>query len=309
MSQLVVEKILWKVRKVMSIIIIGKKSCSPIARCVLGDVADVISHIDLRMIMPALGNQEFPKANIESIIEAAKKIANQFKGQPFDRVALSTALGYKGPRTGGFNQVLADLRRFGVIDGRGDAIQATSIAQRLAVPSGPDEYSMAVLEMMNKVPLFAQLYDHYEGTVPSAEDLQTTLINLTKDNRVTVAGLVPLIRGNLAAGWSKAGPYRSSKSPGRPIEQTTAGSSESNLRESDRRVVAREPNSVDSPVIELFAGNIRLQYPFTEDGVRLMKEHFSSDLTWKTLEGEARMAARRSLIQVDSKSPMSSGAK
>ena len=142
--------------------------------------------------MPTLGQHDYPLTTVADGIENAKKIVLQFKGQSFDRKALAAALGNKSAETGAFNQRLADLRRFGVIDGRGETLQVTALAQRLAIPTNNDEFSDAVFEMMTRVPLFKLLYEHTEGKSPTEDELLATLINLTKADRASMQSALEL---------------------------------------------------------------------------------------------------------------------
>lgn len=229
--------------------------------------------------MPTIGDKEFPATNIDTAVDSAKKIAVQFKGQPFDRTALATALKYKSASTGGFNQMLADLRKYGLVSGRGEMLQATDLVQKLAVPQHDQEYSDAVVEAMNNVPLFRELYDHYQGSVPAEDDLLTTLINTTKGERITVQGIVPRIRGILASGWAKGGPYRTpakGSGPGTTLTRVTG-----------------EPEPAGD-VITLTAGKLHLRYPLTEDGIELMKVNFEGDRFWKILLKQVKPVAEPS---------------
>jgi hypothetical protein len=221
--------------------------------------------------MPAIGDREIPATNVDTAVDYAKKIAQQFKGAPFDRKALATALGYKSDGTGAFNQMLADLRRFGIITGRGESITATELVQRLAVPRNDEEYGVAVLEAMNKVTLFNELYNHYKGVVPSEDDLLATLINVTKADRVHVSNVVGRVRSNLATGWAKSGAFRSSVSAG-------AGG---NHRPSDEA-------PVDDDVIVLTAGKLHLRYPLTADGIEMMRLNFDGSKFWEILSRQVK---------------------
>lgn len=228
--------------------------------------------------MPAIGDRDFPATNIDSAVDSAKKIAVQFKGQPFDRKALATALKYKSDATGAFNQILADLRKFGLVSGRGETLQATDLVQRLAVPRDDSEYATAVVETMNSVPLFRELYDHYQGALPTDDDLLATLINTTKADRIAVQNIVPRIRSNLATGWAKGGPYRSG------IKAGSASSTPSKT--------AEEPAG-SSEVITLTAGTLHLRYPLTEDGIELMKVNFEGDRFWSILLKQAKKSTEQ----------------
>jgi hypothetical protein len=214
--------------------------------------------------MPTIGDKEFPATNIDTAVDSAKKIAKQFKGVPFDRKSLASALQYKSETTGAFNQLLADLRKFGLVTGRGESLQATDLVEKLAVPHDEKEYSGAVVEAMNNVPLFRELYDHYRGAVPSEDELLTMLINISKANRVDVADTVGRIRGNLSSGWAKAGGYRPA-----------------NL-EAPRHDDRQANKEVPSDMITFSAGKMQMSYELSKEGIELMRANFTDDF-WRIL--------------------------
>lgn len=222
--------------------------------------------------MPLLADREIPQVTIDAAVESARKIAEQFKGSTFDRNALAAALGNKSANSGAFKQNIADLRRYGVLDGRADVLRATELVQRLAVPKDDSELAATILEMSNKIPLFRELYDHYKGSVPTAEDLLASLINMTKADRTVAASMVEPIRSNLSMAWSRAARFGSV-----PSRTNNRGGSATNSESSGESV---------GPVILIRAGSIRLQYPASSRGIALMKMQVTSDDFWRLLEAE-----------------------
>ena len=231
-------------------------------------------------IMPTIGQHEYPLTTVADAIEKAKRITIQFKGQPFDRTAMAAALGYKSAESGAFNQLLADLRRFGVIDGRGDALQATPLAQRLAVPTNNQEFSEAVYEMMTRIPLFKLLYEHSEGAGPTEDELLATLINVTKADRAAVQAVVTRIRNNFLSGLSQIGGVRP---PPIAASQTSGRIKGAKSDTHDVRVFG-EPENLN--VIEVRAGEVRLKYPLTVMGLKLMRHNLQGEGFWDILEKE-----------------------
>ena len=225
--------------------------------------------------MPTLGQHDYPLTTVADGIENAKKIVLQFRGQSFDRKALAAALGNKSAGTGAFNQRLADLRRFVVIEGRGETLQVTALAQRLAIPTNGDELSDAVFEMMTRVPLFKLLYEHTEGKSPTEDELLATLINLTKADRAEVQAVVTRIRNNYLSGLSRTGGIRRSSVASTPGGRTAAAKSDS----------ARFPLEPENPnVIEVRAGEVSLKYPLTKTGLKLMRHNLQGPGFWEILE-------------------------
>ncbi len=224
--------------------------------------------------MPAIGDRDFPTTNIDTAIEVAKRVATQFKGSPFDRKALAATL-QLAVRSGGFNQLVADVKRYGVIQGRGDAMSATEVAQKLALPNSEEEYSRTVVEMLNRIPLFQELYHHYKGIVPSVDDLRVTLVNITKEDRMRVDQFAGRIRANLQKGWSKSGPFMPPAAKPAPSENRP-----------ERDISVEPPEGK----ITLTAGAVRLEYPLTKRGIAMMKLSTAGDGFWALLEEQVKPA-------------------
>jgi hypothetical protein len=117
--------------------------------------------------MPSLGSMDFPETTISDAAELAKKIAQSFRTNEFSKESLAAALGYKNAVSGAFNQRLADLRKYGIVEGRGDRLRATNLSQRLAAPA-PGEYEHSIQEMLEAIPLFRALHEHFAGSLPGA---------------------------------------------------------------------------------------------------------------------------------------------
>lgn len=143
--------------------------------------------------MPSLGSMDYPDTSVPDAIEIAKKLAQAFRSNEFSKESLAAAMGYKNAKSGSYNQRAADLKKWGLIDGRGDHLRLTSLTHKLAAP-GPGEFEQAVQSMLLNVPLFRSLHEHFEGEPPGDEDLFVTLLNLTAADRLAVKESLPKIR-------------------------------------------------------------------------------------------------------------------
>jgi hypothetical protein len=161
-----------------------------------------------------------------------------------------------------------------VIDGRGETLQVTALAQRLAIPTNSDEFSEAVFEMMTRVPLFKLLHEHTEGKTPTEEELLATLINLTKADRAEVQAVVTRIRNNYLSGLSRTGGVRT-------IPSSTSGGRGGTIK-SDSQKLPLEPENPN--VIEVRAGEVSLKYPLTKTGLKLMRHNLQGPGFWEILE-------------------------
>ena len=227
--------------------------------------------------MPQIGTLEYPDTSIDDVIESAKKIARQFKSAEFDRAALAAALGYKNARSGTFNARLADLRRFGIVDGRADGIRATDLAQRIAAPATQDEYAAAVSEAAFRIPLYKVLYEHYQGETPSEEDLFATLLNITKADRIDAqkqAGRIKTLFGEVVSRAEVTAIGTAPRSHGTPAPGT-------------RTRLPQAGSGEELLAIEFHAGQIHQSFPFTPEGVDQLAVILKEESFWKFLRAQA----------------------
>lgn len=111
-------------------------------------------------------------------VQLAKTIAEHFKGNEFTDEALASALGHGAAKSGAFRQKVADLRKFGIVDGRGATLRASSIAQSLYADH-PGDGENATKAMLQKIPIFKAIYDQFGGQVPDDRVLIPALLNIT----------------------------------------------------------------------------------------------------------------------------------
>jgi hypothetical protein len=236
--------------------------------------------------MPLLGDVEFPQTDPDRAIAAGRKLAGHFRGETFGVEACASALGYKSSKNGAFRQLLADLRKFGLVSGRGDTLRATELLQRLTVPRSGAEFAEAKDEMMNSVPLFRDLSQTYGPSVPTESDLTAALIQMTEADRLQIRAWVPRIRRILLAGWSGASlppVVAEAKRPLTPSEEQAPTSGEP---PGERATFA--------------AGGVRLEFPLTDVGLQLMRANLEREDFWRALTPRraVRPAQERSLAAV-----------
>ncbi len=117
---------------------------------------------------------------IDDAIEIAKKLIT-FKGGDITRDALASTLGHKNTGSGTFIRKMSDLRKYGLIEGRGEAYRATDLANRIAFASSEPEKNQAILEMINNIEVIRKLAEvlPHDPSVSDSE-IRSKLVNITK---------------------------------------------------------------------------------------------------------------------------------
>lgn len=135
--------------------------------------------------MPHQTIVEYPRyISITEAIEIAKKLVSTFKGNSISKEALATALQHSNASSGTFLVKLSDLKKYGILEGRGDAFYTTDIAKKIAIPTDQNEKDNAIKEMINNVKILPQLYEALRLNVaPTQNDILIHLITITKRDR------------------------------------------------------------------------------------------------------------------------------
>lgn len=134
----------------------------------------------------ALGKYELPpNMPMSKAVKDALTIGGHFRDQAFSIEALASALGYGSAKSGTFHQRAADLRKYGVVTGRGSQLAAGPLAQAI-YNDRPGERAKALREMMESISLFKALYDKFGDKLPDDQTLTTALIQITDAGRPDV---------------------------------------------------------------------------------------------------------------------------
>jgi hypothetical protein len=132
--------------------------------------------------------------NFTEAIKIAKKLVSTFKGSVITSDALANALQHKNASSGTFLRKIADLKRLGIIDGRGSVV-TTDLAKRIAIPTNEQEKSTAIEEMVFKIQIIKQLHDVFQSNVlPSENEILIQLINITKKDRAELQPITAEVR-------------------------------------------------------------------------------------------------------------------
>jgi hypothetical protein len=161
-----------------------------------------------------------PRILLSNAVTDAKKIVARFKDNAFTDHELASALGHDTAKSGAFRQRVADLRRYGLVDGRGSTLRASATAQALYAKH-PGDYEKAVSDTAFRIPLFRDLHTRFEGSIPADRDLLATLIGITGAPRPELENQLGLLAELYKNVSSTLSPMAQSSEPAnRPFERT-----------------------------------------------------------------------------------------
>lgn len=133
-----------------------------------------------------------PVMDVAEAITAAEKLVKGFKSLNFNREALAQAIGSTTVNSGTFMRKLADMRKYGLINGKIDDLYVSEIAKTIAIPRNDEERKAAVREIIMSIPLYKALFDHFGNKIPTDDELLSFL--LTKTDRVSANAILGRIK-------------------------------------------------------------------------------------------------------------------
>lgn len=119
--------------------------------------------------MVAFGSFKYPAMPLSSAIDYAKKLQLASKGNPLNPPQVASILGHSSAGSGAFLTKIADLRAYGILEGRGGDVKTSQIADILTHPKNNSELARAVELVARKIPLFNDLLDRL-GSGPYDDD-------------------------------------------------------------------------------------------------------------------------------------------
>lgn len=127
--------------------------------------------------MPRGPSRPYPGQTIEEATRVPQVIRDSNAGRPMNKVLLAGVLKLS-PTSSLFRELLSASYKYEFTDGSwsADSIGLTELGERLTKPRSPDERLAALREALQKIPLFAQLLNHFNNNkLPAPEILKNTI--------------------------------------------------------------------------------------------------------------------------------------
>jgi hypothetical protein len=188
-----------------------------------------------------LGSYELPpKMPLSEAVRLSKTIAEHFKDDDFDAEALASGLGHHSVRSGTFHQKVADLKRYGAVEGRGSKLHVSTGALSI-YRDHPGDKENAALEMLRSIPIYKAIYEQFGDRIPDDRAFNTWLLNITKAPRQEVENEAGKLRDLYRDACGMVGPMTSGARPsGMPIPTISHAHSATPLAGGRRFAVSTE---------------------------------------------------------------------
>ena len=99
--------------------------------------------------MGKIGSYTYPDRKVTPIIESIRLIGDKLRGNSAGIDVIASTLGYKSANNGAFQHTLNDLRKYGLIEGRGKELKLSELALKVLVPHKGED------AMEENLPLFS----------------------------------------------------------------------------------------------------------------------------------------------------------
>jgi hypothetical protein len=123
----------------------------------------------------------YPKYDLGQSIDVARRISGRGTGATVSGPELAAMLDYSGTNNGAFLNRLAAARMFGLLEGQGDTLRVTGLAEEILHPDYPDTELRARIEAFRSVPLYGEFLDAFRGReLPDDKGIRNTLVSRFK---------------------------------------------------------------------------------------------------------------------------------
>src|SRR5712691_5439530 len=115
-----------------------------------------------------VGTYDIPLFRLPNLLDDTKTIYQQFpKEEIKDMDTVAKLLKHKSASSGAFRQKLADMRAYGLIEGRG-GVKISDLAKRIAYPKpdNPKDRIEAYKEAVLRIPLWKDFYGKWGTSIP-----------------------------------------------------------------------------------------------------------------------------------------------
>lgn len=139
-----------------------------------------------------IGRFSVPRTRLyPTLIDAVKTLHDKYGTQATtDLDSVAKTLGHASTRSGTFLLKLADLRAYGLIEGRGE-VKVSDIGRKISEPSTREEEAQALESAVNNIPLWREVYQRFGTELPSEfTDELASIVGCSKEEAAEKAEMI-----------------------------------------------------------------------------------------------------------------------
>jgi len=186
----------------------------------------------------------YPSLSLKEAVEKVRSLHQAIGQQPAPRETIAIGMGYRGV-SGASSAAISALKKFGLLEGRGDDINVTNRAMAILHPHSSEEQKDALKAAASEPELFAELADRFPGK-PVKDELLRNYLLRNKFNPNAVEAAISAYKETMefVGGFGGAAEPSSSASSTEPKAETglpeTGGAiakeAEVSLKEAERQL-------------------------------------------------------------------------
>jgi hypothetical protein len=128
-----------------------------------------------------VGKYSYPTYRVGALLKDVRILYDKFENKYISTEHISQLLGHK-PKSGGFNQKLADLKSYGLIVGSRGSYRVSDIGIKATYPGNPGESEAALDKAVRRIDLWRIIYEKC-GKVPEEHTFWIDLAEITDVSR------------------------------------------------------------------------------------------------------------------------------
>lgn len=125
---------------------------------------------------------EYPNVSLDEAIQAVTTLIEKLDGEAKNVDAFASMIGHASGKSGTFLLKLGDIRRYGLIEARGE-VKATPLAKTLVHPLNEQERQDSVNKAIMNVELWRQLYQKIGKNYPADDQFWVYIMEVTSCDR------------------------------------------------------------------------------------------------------------------------------
>lgn len=147
--------------------------------------------------MARIRSPNYPALSLAEAISRVERVHARERQHPASREVILKGMGYSGVHGTSLGALSAAMK-YGLLEqkGKGEDYRVTDRAMAILHPHTPEEKATAIREAARSPALFAELLDHFKGTLPSDDNLRAYLVR-RGFSQTSLPGVIQAFRDTL----------------------------------------------------------------------------------------------------------------
>ncbi len=142
--------------------------------------------------MAKINNSDYPELNFSEAVKMIKQFHEKLNGKASNFKSLANAFD-SSEKSGWFKVKVGDLRKYGLIEGRGE-FKISDVGQDILFYNTKEEYHSAVKKALNNIQLFKTIYERVGKDIQDISNFRAVLGDITQAEKSVIQNKAEQIR-------------------------------------------------------------------------------------------------------------------